>query len=84
MARLDRKVIKTKNDELLSIAELVNKCSDGNLYQLSRSLDKAIYMLHYIPESDLFSQKERQSICFALMELKEGFLEAFFEQQGNS
>ncbi len=81
MARLDRIVVKTKNEDLSSVSELLNKYFDGNLYQISKSLDKAIYMFHYIPESDLFSQREKQSICFALMELKEGFLEAFFEQQ---
>ena len=51
------------------------------MYQLSKFLDKSMYWMHHIPESDLFSQRERQDICFALMELKEGFLEAFFEQQ---
>tara|TARA_R110002049_G_scaffold273751_4_gene451588 strand:+ start:420 stop:677 length:258 start_codon:yes stop_codon:yes gene_type:complete len=81
MAGLDRILLKTKNDELLSIVELVNKYFGGNLYQLLKFLDKVIYMFHYIPESDLFSQREKQSICFALMELKEGFLEAFFEIQ---
>ena len=81
MRRLDRIVVKTDKSELSSISELINKYFDGNLYQLSKFLDKSIYMFHYIPENDLFSQRERQSICFALMELKEGFLEAFFEQQ---
>lgn len=60
---------------------LINTYFDGNMFQLSRLLDRLIYMFHYIPESDLFSQRERQDICFALMELKEALLEAFFEQQ---
>lgn len=81
MARLDRMVVETKNDELLLITVMINKCFDGNMYQLSKFLDKSVYWMHHIPESDLFSQRERQDICFALMELKEGFLEAFFEQQ---
>lgn len=81
MARLDRIAIKTQNNDLSSITEMLNKYFDGNLYQICKSLDKAIYMFHYIPESDLFSQKEKQSICFALMELKEALLESFFEQQ---
>ena len=84
MARLDRMAIKTKNEELLFITEMINNYFDGNMYQLSRFLDKSIYWMHHIPESDLFSQRERQDICFALMELKEALLESFFEQQSKS
>lgn len=82
--RFDKIAMETTLNDIFPIVESINQYFDGNLYQVSKSLDKAIYLFHYIPESDLFSEKEKQGICFTLMELKEGFLEAFFEQQSKS
>ncbi len=75
--RLDKSVIETTQNDIFPIVKMINRYFDDSMYKLSRSLDKSIYWLHHIPEGDLFSERERQDMCFALMELKE----AFFEQQ---
>ena len=80
MARLDKIVLNTKNEDLSSICDLVNNHFDGNLYQLSKFLDKSIYMFHYIPEGE-FTELEIQRASFVLMSLKESILESFIEQQ---
>jgi hypothetical protein len=82
--RLDQITIETTQKDIFPVVESINQYFDGNMYQLSRFLDKSIYWLHHIPDSDLFSQKERQDICFALVELKEALLESFFEQQSKN
>ncbi len=79
--RLDQKCYELSKKDLVPIVNFVNTYFDGNMYQLSKFLDKSVYWLHHIPESDLFSQRERQDICFALVELKEALIEAFFEHQ---
>lgn len=79
--RIDQKCYKISKNDLVPLVDFVNTYFDGNMYQLSKFLDKSIYWLHHIPESDLFSQRERQDICFALFELREALVGAFFEQQ---
>ena len=69
--RIDKIALKITQNDISPVTDSINRYFDGNMYQLSRFLDKSVYWMHHIPESDLFSQRERQDICFALMELKQ-------------
>lgn len=80
MTRIDYLITKINNDDLSLFTKLVNRHFDGNLYQLSRLMEKIIYMLHYLPE-DEFSEKEKRNISFLLWQIKESLSTSFFEQQ---
>jgi len=73
-------VSKTKKKDLGPVARYVNEIHEGNLLWLTMNLDRAIYMLHYIPQDDSFSAHQRQNVCFALLGLRESLMEVFFNQ----
>ena len=66
---------KIKKEDLSPLASYVNEFFDGDLLSLMHSLDRAIYMFHYLPEEENFSAREKQNVCFALMGLKESLME---------
>lgn len=64
---------------LLPLLSYFDNCHEGDFLSFTQWLDKAIYMLHYLP-SDTFSEVERQNVCHVLMELKEAVLKIHLEQ----
>ena len=56
-----------------------DECHEGDLLSFTQWLDKAIYMLHYLPV-DTFSEVERQNVCHVLMELKVVVMKIHVEQ----
>lgn len=64
---------------LLPLLSYFEECHEGDLLSFTQWLDKAIYMLHYLP-TDSFSETERQNVCHVLMELKEAVLEIYRSQ----
>ncbi|MEO9511815.1 MAG: hypothetical protein ABJN84_16950 [Flavobacteriaceae bacterium] len=58
----------------------IQKCHEGDLLSLTQSLDKTIFMFHFLP-IDTFSDLERQNCCHILMELKEAVMEIYYNQK---
>ena len=65
-----------KKLDLSPISNYIEKFHEGDLLSLSRSLDKAIFMFHFLAE-DTFTDFERQNCCHVLMELKETVMEIY-------
>jgi|GEM_PF-1372927 len=62
------------------LAAFIDEYYEGNLLTLIKWVDRTIYMLHYLPEGDSFSEIQRQNTCFALFNLKECLMEVYFKQ----
>jgi hypothetical protein len=71
-----------KPKDLQSIIELVDNYYEGNVLLLAQWLDRAIYLLHFVPFDEGFSQLQKQNTCEALFGLKQSLLEAHFQQNG--
>ena len=83
MSKYSRSVgSKVKKKDLDPIASYVNEIHERNLLSLTTYLDRAIYMLHYIPQNETFSELERQNTCYALMGLKERLMEVHHLMRG--
>lgn len=67
--------------DLSPFLDYLNEYHEGNLLFLSNWFDRAIYMLHYLPE-DTFTAFERQNTCHILMQLKETLTEIHFKKNG--
>lgn len=67
--------------DLSPFLDYLDEYHDGNLLSLSNWFDRAIYMFHYLPE-DTFTSLERQNACHILMQLKETFMEVYYNQSG--
>lgn len=80
LKRIDKIALESSNSDLTPVLNCINKYFDGNMYQLAEGLDKVLYMIHYLPYEE-FTERERQSASFTLMELKRSLLKAFFMQQ---
>ncbi len=65
-----------KVSDLSPILDYLNNYHEGDLLSLSRWLNQAIYMFHYLP-SDAFSELERQNASHILMEFKEVIMEIY-------
>ncbi|RIV47532.1 hypothetical protein [Flagellimonas pelagia] len=65
---------------LLPLLSYFEECHEGDLLSFTQWLDKAIYMLHYLP-ADSFSETERQNVCHVLMELKETVMEIYLNKK---
>ncbi|TXN35709.1 hypothetical protein FVB32_14140 [Flagellimonas hymeniacidonis] len=70
------------NDDLTPLLSYFEECHEGDLLSLTQSLDKTIFMLHFIP-MDTFSDLERQNCCHVLMELKEAVMEIYLNKKDN-
>lgn len=68
-----------KEISLLPLISYFEVCHEGDLLCFVQWLDKAIYMLHYLPV-DAFTETERQNVCHVLMELKEAVMKMHLEQ----
>ncbi|WP_377767854.1 hypothetical protein [Croceitalea marina] len=66
--------MESKNLDLSPILKYIEKCHEGDLLSLTQTLDKTIFMLHFLAE-DIFTDFERQNCCHVLMELKEAIME---------
>ena len=73
---------KIQSGELEPLAELINEAHESNLLSLTKWLDRAIYLFHYLPAEQNFSQTERCNAVYALHRLKEHLMEAYFLQNG--
>ena len=62
--------------DLSPFLSYIEKCHEGDLLSFSNSLDKAIFMFHFLTE-DTFTDFERQNCCHVLMELKEAVMEIY-------
>ncbi len=72
--------IKLSNDDLTPLLSYIQECHEGDLLSFTQSLDKAIFMFHFLPW-DTFSELERQNCCHVLMELKEAVMEIYLNNQ---
>ena len=75
-------VSKIENKDFAPVAEFVNEVYGGNLLLLTKWLDRAVYMFHYLPEEEDFSANEKRNAAYALMCLKERIMQAYFKQRG--
>lgn len=75
-------ISKTKKKDLAPLAKYVNEIHEGNLLALTNSLDRAIYMFHYLTEEENFTQPEKQNTCYALVGIRERLMEAYYNQHG--
>lgn len=66
-----------KETDLIPFIEYVYEYYDGNLLSLLKCLDRAIYMLHYIPD-----ELQRQNTSYNLMGLKEILMAVYYKQNG--
>ncbi|MEX0314489.1 MAG: hypothetical protein AB3N18_09955 [Allomuricauda sp.] len=66
--------------DLHPLLSYIEECHEGDLLSLTQSLDKAIFMFHFIP-MDTFSDLERQNCCHVLMELKEAVMEIYLNME---
>ncbi|TNE56005.1 MAG: hypothetical protein EP338_01615 [Bacteroidetes bacterium] len=69
-------------EDLRPIIEQIDKFYEGNVLILTEWLDRAIYMLHFIPCDGEFTELQRQNVCGVLLGVKESLMEAYFEKQG--
>ena len=69
-----------KKLDLSPILSYIEKCHEGDLLSLTQSLDKTIFMFHFLP-CDTFSDLERQNCCHVLMELKEAVMEIYLNNK---
>ncbi|WP_222984202.1 hypothetical protein [Flagellimonas meishanensis] len=65
-----------KVTDLRPLLSYIQECHEGDLLSFTQSLDKAIFMFHFLP-MDVFSDLERQNCCHVLMELKEAVMEIY-------
>lgn len=68
--------------DLHPIIEQIDKYYEGNVLILTEWLDRAIYMLHFIPCNGEFTELQRQNVCGVLLGIKESLMEAYFVNQG--
>ena len=66
---------------LSPVAHYINDIFDGDILLFTQWLDKAIYLLHYLPEDEPVHPIDRQNTCFALMGLKEAMLVVMENQE---
>ena len=52
------------------LARLVNQDFLGDLSQITRAINQAIYIMHYV-EPDDFTPNEKQDVCYVLHQVKE-------------
>jgi hypothetical protein len=76
----DQPINAPNSKDLQPIIELLEKYYDGNILLLSKWLDRAIYMFHYLPCDEEFTAIQRQNTCEALMGIKECLMDAYFRQ----
>lgn len=69
-------------EDLRPIIEQIEKFYEGNPLILTEWLDRAIYMLHFIPCNGEFTELQRQNVCGVLLGVKESLMEAYFQKQG--
>ena len=72
-----------KEINLLPLLSYFEEFHEGDLLSFTQWLDKAIYMLHYLP-TNTFSDIERQNVCHVLMELKHTVMKIHIEQNSCS
>lgn len=82
------KINETKNglnqEDLRPMIEKIDKFYEGNVLILTEWLDRAIYMLHFIPCDGEFTELQRQNVCGVLLGVKESLMESYFVNQGLS
>lgn len=67
-------------NDLTPILSYIQECHEGDLLSFTQSLDKTVFMFHFIP-MDTFSDLERQNCCHILMELKEAVMEIYINNE---
>ena len=65
------------------LAKFINGAYLGELTDLSRYLDHALYMLHYLPDGE-FSKREIQNVVFALWNIREALHAASAKKKGKN
>ncbi|WP_422861309.1 hypothetical protein [Flagellimonas sp. W118] len=65
-----------KKLDLSPILTYIENCHEGDLLSFTNSLDKAIFMFHFLTQ-DTFTDFEKQNCCHVLMELKEAVMEIY-------
>ena len=71
-----------KELDLSPILNYIEKCHEGDLLSFSNSLDKTMFMLHFLAQ-DTFTDFEKQNCCHVLMELKEAVMEIYLNKKDN-
>ena len=69
-----------KKLDLSPILSYIEKCHEGDLLSFTNSLDKTIFMFHFLAQ-DTFTDFERQNCCHVLMELKEAVMEIYLSNK---
>ncbi len=64
------------SDDFAPLLSYIQECHEGDLLSFTNSLDKTIFMFHFLPW-DTFSELERQNCCHVLMELKEAVMKVY-------
>ncbi|MCR9173991.1 MAG: hypothetical protein NXI10_15920 [bacterium] len=81
MSKSNGTKIELKEEDLKPILEQINKYYDGNVLVVTEWLDRAIFMLHFIPDDDEFSQLQKQNVCGVILGIKESLMQAYFQNQ---
>lgn len=68
------------NDDLTPLLSYLQGCHEGDLLSFSSSLDKTIFMFHFLVQ-DTFTDFERQNCYHILFELKEAVMEIYLNTE---
>ena len=82
MDKAKRTKIELKQEDLKPIIEQIDKYYGGNVLVVTEWLDCAIFMLHFIPDDDKFSQLQKRNVCGVILGIKESLMQSYFEIQG--
>jgi len=63
---------------LQPIIEYIERFYDGNVILLTEWIDRAIYMLHFIPADSEFSELQELNVCAVLFGMKECLFKCYF------
>lgn len=81
MDKANRTEIELKLEDLTPIIEQIDKYYEGNVLIVTEWLDRAIFMLHFLPDDDEFSQLQKRNVCGVILGIKESLMQSYFENQ---
>lgn len=81
MDKTNRSKIELKQEDLKPIIEQIDKYYEGNVLVGTEWLDRAIFMLHFVPDDDEFSQLQKRNVCCVILDIKESLMQSYFENQ---
>lgn len=79
MTNQDRTISAPNAKDLQPLIDHIEKYYGGNVLLLTEWLDRAIYMIPFIPENDEFTILQKRNVCGAIFGIKESLIKAYFK-----